>query len=163
MFGQKLSDILRAVAGSLETPVVLVLLVLIAAALALLGSLIVEFFMEHRHLKVCLPQLADKLRAAKPGELAGCIERSGLLRRQKRADGASQPPGADRGYARVARPGRRRLLAGVGLCGNLSKRHTLIDSDADNAAVLQCEMRMFGHRRILHSMRFPLLQMASRH
>ena len=36
MFGQKLSDILRAVAGSLETPVVLVLLVLIAAALALL-------------------------------------------------------------------------------------------------------------------------------
>ena len=59
--------------------------VLIAAALALLGSLIVEFFTEHRHLKVCLPQLADKLRAAKPGELAGCIERSGLLRRQKRA------------------------------------------------------------------------------
>ncbi len=85
MFGQKLSDILRAVAGSLETPVVLVLLVLIAAALALLGSLIVEFFTEHRHLKVCLPQLADELRAAKPGELAGCIERSGLLRRQKRA------------------------------------------------------------------------------
>lgn len=78
-----------AVAGSLETPVVLVLL-------ALLGSLIVEFFTEHRHLKVCLPQFADELRAAKPGELAGCIERSGLLRRQKRADGASQPPGADR-------------------------------------------------------------------
>lgn len=38
MFGQKLSDILRAVAGSLETPVVLVLLVLIAAAVAVVIS-----------------------------------------------------------------------------------------------------------------------------
>ncbi len=85
MFAQNLSEILRAVAGSLETPVVLVLLVLIAAAIALLGSILVEFFTERRHLKVSLPQLADRLRAAKPEELPVCIEESGLLRRQKNA------------------------------------------------------------------------------
>ena len=79
MFGQKLSDILRAVAGSLETPVVLILLVLIAAALALLGSLIAEFFTEHRHLKVCLPQLARQNRRSLPAvlkEAACCAARS---------------------------------------------------------------------------------------
>ena len=85
MFSQTLSNILRAVASSLETPVVLVLLLLMAAALVLLGSLIVECFTERRHLKVCLPELLDELRAASPEELPDCIEKSGLLRRQKRA------------------------------------------------------------------------------
>lgn len=85
MFSQTLSDILRAVASSLETPVVLVLLLLMAAALVLLGSLLVEGFTERRHLKVCLPNLLDELRAASAEELPGCIEKSGLLRRQKQA------------------------------------------------------------------------------
>ena len=47
--------------------------------------------------------------------------------------------------------------------GDLGKRNTLIDSGTDSATVLQCEVRMFGHRRILHSMRFPLLQTSSHH
>lgn len=83
MFSQNLSDILRAIANALQTPVVLILLLLIAASLVLLGSLLVELFTERRHLKVCLPRLADRLRAAKPEQLAEVIEQSGLLRRQK--------------------------------------------------------------------------------
>lgn len=85
MFSQSLSDILRAVAGALETPVVLILLLLIAASLVLLGSLLVELFTERRRLKVCLPRLVDDLRAASAEELEAVIENSGLLRRQKNA------------------------------------------------------------------------------
>ena len=47
--------------------------------------------------------------------------------------------------------------------GDLGKWNTLIDSGTDSATVLQCEVRAFGHRRILHSMRFPLLQTSSHH
>lgn len=85
MFSQSLSDILRAVAGALETPVVLILLLLIAASLVLLGSLLEELFTERRRLKVCLPRLVDDLRAAGAEELEAVIENSGLLRRQKNA------------------------------------------------------------------------------
>ena len=76
---------LRTIAAALETPVVLILLLLIAASLVLLGSLLAELFTERRRLKVCLPRLADALRAAQGEDLEGVIESSGLLRRQKTA------------------------------------------------------------------------------
>lgn len=82
MLGQYLSDILRTVAAGLEYPVVAVLLLLMALALVLLGSLIAELFLEHRHLKVSLPALADALRAP-DADIAACIGESGLLKRQK--------------------------------------------------------------------------------
>jgi biopolymer transport protein ExbB/TolQ len=77
------SDILRAVASALATPVNVVLVALIALTIFLLGSLIVELFTERVHLRVKLPELADKLRADK--DTAAVIEASGLLKRQKAA------------------------------------------------------------------------------
>jgi len=72
------------VASGLETPVIVILILLMAAAIVLLGSLIVEFFTEHIHLKVELPKLVDSLKAGheSPAEV---IQQSGLLKRQKEA------------------------------------------------------------------------------
>lgn len=82
MFGQTMSDLLRTLASGLQYPVIAVLLLLMAAALILLGSLLVEIFTERRHLKVKLPQMADALRdGTQPA--ACCIQESGLLKRQK--------------------------------------------------------------------------------
>lgn len=80
--GANLSNVLRAVASGLETPVIVILILLMAAAITLLGSLIVEFFTERIHLKVELPKLVDSLKAGHepPAEV---IQQSGLLKRQK--------------------------------------------------------------------------------
>ncbi|MDR1247523.1 MAG: MotA/TolQ/ExbB proton channel family protein [Clostridiales Family XIII bacterium] len=78
-----LSDTLRAISNALQTPVVAVLLLLMAAALFMLGSLAVEAFTERSRLSVKLPELADALRES--GASSETIENSGLLRRQKQA------------------------------------------------------------------------------
>ena len=46
--------------------------------------LIAEFFVERRHMKASLPRLLEELRGCE-ATAAQCIERSGLLRSQKRA------------------------------------------------------------------------------
>lgn len=79
-----LSNALRAVASALETPVVVVLLVLMGVTVVLVGTLITELFTERLHMKAKLPKLVDQI---KKGEC--CLEEtiltSGLLRRQKKA------------------------------------------------------------------------------
>ena len=81
-----ISDILRAVARTMETPVVVVLILLMAAAVFMLGWLIAEALGERRKLTAALPALIEKRRAS-PGdrEMAAAIESAGLLRRQKAA------------------------------------------------------------------------------
>ena len=81
-----ISDILRAVARTMETPVVVVLILLMAAAVFMLGWLIAEALGERRKLTKALPALIEKLRES-PGdrEMAAAIEGAGLLRRQKAA------------------------------------------------------------------------------
>ena len=81
-----ISDILRAVARTMETPVVVVLILLMAAAVFMLGWLIAEALGERRKLTAALPALIEKLRES-PGdrEMAAAIESAGLLRRQKAA------------------------------------------------------------------------------
>ena len=81
-----ISDILRAVARTMETPVVVILILLMAAAVFMLGWLIAEALGERRKLNAALPALIEKLRES-PGdrEMAAAIESAGLLRRQKAA------------------------------------------------------------------------------
>ena len=81
-----ISDILRAVARTMETPVVVILILLMAAAVFMLGWLIAEALGERRKLTAALPALIEKLRES-PGdrEMAAAIEGAGLLRRQKAA------------------------------------------------------------------------------
>ncbi len=81
-----ISDILRAVARTMETPVVVVLILLMAASVFMLGWLIAEALGERRKLTAALPELIEKLRECSGGgEMAAAIEGAGLLRRQKAA------------------------------------------------------------------------------
>ena len=79
----RIHDILRAVSGALEVPVVVLLVVFLLAAAARAGWLVAVFCTERRHLKVALPSLMETLRTADDREAV--IEESGLLRRQKEA------------------------------------------------------------------------------
>jgi len=81
---EQLSQVMFTISQSLSVPATIVLLLLIAIAVALLGTLLAEYFTEHRRLKVKLPQLFDKLHSGEaPTE--ECIRGSGLLKRQRRA------------------------------------------------------------------------------
>ena len=64
----RIHDILRAVSGTLEVPVVVLLVVFLLAAAALVGWLIAEYCTERRHLKVALPSLMEALRTAESRE-----------------------------------------------------------------------------------------------
>lgn len=77
-----LNHVLRAIASGLKYPVIALLLVLMAAAVVLAGSILVEVFTERRHLKVKMPALVDALRSPE-GTVAETIAASGLLKRQK--------------------------------------------------------------------------------
>lgn len=81
--GFRIHDILRAVSGALEVPVIVLLVLFLLAAAALVGWLISESCTERRHLKLALPALMEALRTAPDREAA--VEESGLLRRQKDA------------------------------------------------------------------------------
>ncbi|MDR2355157.1 MAG: MotA/TolQ/ExbB proton channel family protein [Clostridiales Family XIII bacterium] len=80
--GENLSHILRAVATALQTPVIAILLLLMAATVFLLGSLVVEAFTERAYLRAKLPAFADALREG--GATEAAIENSGLPARQRR-------------------------------------------------------------------------------
>ena len=85
LFQDSISNILRTLANGLKLPVTLLLVLLAVVTLFLLGTLLTEIFMEHRHLKVHMPELVDKIRAAGKGSTAGIIRDSSLLLRQKDA------------------------------------------------------------------------------
>lgn len=78
---QSLSDALRAVASALQTPVVVILFLLIAVTVVMLGTLIAEWLTERRHMKVKLPELLNALES-KEKPLPEIISESGLLKRQ---------------------------------------------------------------------------------
>jgi biopolymer transport protein ExbB/TolQ len=78
-----LSDTLRAISSALQTPVILILLLIMAATLFMLGTLVVEGFTERARLRASLPELADALRET--GASPETIENSGLLKRQIKA------------------------------------------------------------------------------
>lgn len=79
----RIHDILRAVSGALEVPVIVLLVLFLLAAAALVGWLIAESCTERRHLKLALTAFMETLRTAPDREAA--VEESGLLRRQKDA------------------------------------------------------------------------------
>ena len=85
LFQEGVSNILRTLSNGLKLPVTLLLVLLAAVTIFLLGTLLVEIFMEHRHLNVKMPELVDKIRDAEAGSIAGVIRESGLLLRQKDA------------------------------------------------------------------------------
>lgn len=78
-----LSNTLRAVASALQTPVIIILLVIIAVTIILAGTLIAELFTERLRMKAKLPTLVDRIKAHDV-PMAQIIAKSGLLKRQKK-------------------------------------------------------------------------------
>lgn len=79
------SNVLRAMSTGLKYPIIVLLILLSMWTVFLLGTLIVEIFLEHRYLKVHMPQLVDQIRESGKGSIDSCIKGSGLLNRQKAA------------------------------------------------------------------------------
>ena len=78
-------DILRLVSSSLQIPTIVILIILIAIAVIMLGSIVVEAVTERRKLKEDIPKLIDRMQGKKADELEEVINESGLLKRQKAA------------------------------------------------------------------------------
>ena len=78
------SKVLQTVCQSLQVPVMIILILLMAAALFIIGWLISEFFTEHRHMKIVLPELMDEIRGDRQ-PIEETIKSSGLLKTQKEA------------------------------------------------------------------------------
>lgn len=80
------SKAMRAIASSMEIPVIILLLVLIAVAVFLIGWLISELFTEHKYLKANMPKVVDDINEAKDNAgLVEIIRNRDLLVRQKAA------------------------------------------------------------------------------
>ena len=75
-------NVLRAVSGAMELPVVILLILLLAFAVFSVGWIIAEFFSEHRHMKEGLPALLEHLRDNET-DLEAAIAESKLNHRQK--------------------------------------------------------------------------------
>lgn len=82
-----LNNFLRSLSEILSNPVKIVLILLIIAALVLVGNLLAEFFTEKRHLNLNLPALADEIKAAGEdvSEIEDSIWDSPIPRRQRQA------------------------------------------------------------------------------
>ena len=79
-----LGKVLHSMTSVLQIPVVIILILFIAAILVAIGWIISEYMNEHKHMQVQLPKLLDEIRAGeKPIE--EIIETSGLLKTQKEA------------------------------------------------------------------------------
>ncbi len=80
------SKAMRAIAASMELPVIILLLIIVAASVFMIGWIITEFFTERRLLKAKMPALVDNLnRTSDDEDIRMCIASSQLLRRQKAA------------------------------------------------------------------------------
>lgn len=83
MISQTASDALRAVASVMRTPIVILLLILIAVTLILLGSIIGEWITSRRYLKVKMPEIVNLIRTSE-ASLVDVIQTSGLLKHQRK-------------------------------------------------------------------------------
>lgn len=81
---EAVTNMLRAISKGLQTPTIIVLILIIALTIIMLGSLIAELFTERRRMKAKIPQLIDELQDKTKGEINEIISKSGLLKSQKK-------------------------------------------------------------------------------
>ena len=55
MISENVNSILRAIVANLQTPVVIILLILMLATVVVAGTFVFEFFVEHRRLQADVP------------------------------------------------------------------------------------------------------------
>ena len=79
-----LGKVLHSMTSVLQIPVVIILILFIAAILVAIGWIISEYMNEHKHMQVQLPKLLDEIREGEQ-PIEEIIETSGLLKTQKEA------------------------------------------------------------------------------
>ena len=82
MFTENLSEMLRAISSGLRTPVIFALLLLAAATIIMVGTLVAEVFGERIRMKAKLPPLLDAIKDESKN-IEVIIKESGLLKRQR--------------------------------------------------------------------------------
>ena len=84
--GNILSKAMRAIASSMEVPVIILLLLLVAVSVFMIGWIISEAITERRHLKESMPWLIDEINyTTDTAGINRCIRNSKMLVRQKDA------------------------------------------------------------------------------
>lgn len=78
-------DVLRVISATLQTPTIIILIILIAISIVMLGSIGAEFFTDHRKLNAKIPELIDEFQGKNSAQLEEIVKTAGLLKRQKRA------------------------------------------------------------------------------
>ena len=78
-------DILRVISQTMQTPTIIVLIVLIAISVFMLGSIIAEYFTDHRKLKAKIPELIDEFQGKNSQQMKEIVDSSKILKRQKLA------------------------------------------------------------------------------
>lgn len=82
---EAVKDVLRVICESLQIPTIIILILLIAVSVVMLGSIIAEFFTDHRKLKTSIPELIDILQDKNSAEMEISINSAQILKRQKSA------------------------------------------------------------------------------
>ena len=85
MLSENVNSILRVIVANLQTPVVIILLVMMLATLTVAGTFIFEFFVEHRKLRADVPKLIETMNTTEIRDLSDLIRQNQLLPRQKKA------------------------------------------------------------------------------
>ncbi|MBQ6440394.1 MAG: MotA/TolQ/ExbB proton channel family protein [Mogibacterium sp.] len=78
-------DILRVISSALQIPTIIILLILIGIAVFMLGSIIAEYFTDHRKLKTSIPLLIEDIQGSSSSKMYNIIDGAGILPRQKKA------------------------------------------------------------------------------
>ena len=84
MISENVNSILRAIVANLQTPVVIILLVLMLATIVVTGTFVFEFFVEHRKLQADVPKLIETMNMTKVRDMSELIRENKLLPRQKK-------------------------------------------------------------------------------
>lgn len=85
MISDNVNSILRVIISNFQTPVVIILLVLMVATVVVAGTFVYEFFIEHRKLKADIPKLIEEINKTDVGKMTEIILNKQLLPRQKKA------------------------------------------------------------------------------
>ncbi len=76
-------DVMHTVASSLQSPVIVLLMLFALFIVVMLGMLVAEFFTERRYFRLSVPKLVDDIRCS--DDPVAVVRESGMLRRQKNA------------------------------------------------------------------------------
>ena len=82
---EAVKDVLRVISEGLQIPAIVILILLVALSVVMLGSIVAEFFTDHRKLKTSIPILIEDLQDKSTAGMSMVIENAQILERQKDA------------------------------------------------------------------------------